>query len=152
MDSCAAFWEGGCRVAELVNVRLEDLKLKGKSPCVLVAGKEGVRDRVELRGYFQHKELAEHLADAAAFVVPSLVTREGQRDGIPTVGVEAWLSRTPVIASLVGGMGEVIKNDETGLVFPPGDSDALAEAVIRLLNSPELQGTIVAGGHVPGRR
>jgi glycosyltransferase involved in cell wall biosynthesis len=131
-----------------VPVRLRILG-EGKQRPVLerLIREQGVRDRVELRGYFQHRELAEHLAQAAAFVVPSLITRGGQRDGIPTVGVEAWLSRTPVIASLVGGMGEVIRSDETGLVFPPGDSDALAEAVIRLLNSPELQDTIVAGGY-----
>jgi glycosyltransferase involved in cell wall biosynthesis len=131
-----------------VPVRLRILG-EGKQRPVLerLIREQGVRDRVELRGYFQHRELAEHLAQAAACVVPSLITRGGQRDGIPTVGVEAWLSRTPVIASLVGGMGEVSRSDETGLVWPPGDSDAVAEAVIRLLNSPELQDTIVAGGY-----
>ncbi len=100
--------------------------------------KNGLSDRVELPGYFQHATLADHLAEASVFVMPSIVTSEGRRDGIPTVVVEAWLSRTPVVASLVGGMAEVIVDGATGLVFASGDSEALATQIIRLLNDDKL--------------
>jgi glycosyltransferase involved in cell wall biosynthesis len=107
---------------------------------------EGVRDRVELPGYFQHQALAAHLAEALAFVMPSKVTSEGQRDGFPTVVVEAWLARTPVIASLVGGMAELIVHDRTGLVFKPDDAEGLADCMERLIGAPELRGTLATEG------
>jgi colanic acid/amylovoran biosynthesis glycosyltransferase len=106
--------------------RLEDL-----------ARAQGIVDRIEMPGYYQHAELAGHLAEAAALVMPSKVVAGGQRDGIPTVVVEAWLARTPVVASLVGGMAEVIEDGRTGLVFSPGDASALAGCVRVLLDSPE---------------
>jgi colanic acid/amylovoran biosynthesis glycosyltransferase len=95
-------------------------------------------DRVELPGYFQHAALADHLAEASIFVMPSIVTPQGRRDGIPTVVVEAWLSRTPVVASLVGGMAEVIIDGKTGLVFPSGDVETLAAQLVRLLEDRGL--------------
>ena len=98
----------------------------------------GLGDRVEMPGYFQHATLADHLAEASIFVMPSIVTPQGRRDGIPTVVVEAWLSRTPIVASLVGGMAEVVIDETTGLVFPSGDEEALAAQIARLLNDEDL--------------
>jgi len=44
-----------------------------------------------------------------------------------------------VIASAVGGIPEIVKHEETGLLFPPGDPQSLAEAIIRLLEDEELR-------------
>ena len=107
----------------------------------------GIRDRVELPGYYQHQKLAEHLAEAALFVMPSRVTPEGLHDGMPTVVVEAWLAHTPVIASLVGGMAEVIIEGETGLVFRPGDVEGLAERIQGLLGSDTMRRDLARDGY-----
>jgi glycosyltransferase involved in cell wall biosynthesis len=107
---------------------------------------EGVGDRVELPGFYQHSELAGHLAEASALVMPSRIAPGGQRDGIPTVVVEAWLAGVPVVASLVGGMAEVIVEGKTGLVFEPEDAGALAARVRDLLESEELGRSLVRGG------
>jgi len=112
-----------------------------------LARSEGVADRIDMPGYYQHAELADHLAEAAALVMPSKVVAGGQRDGIPTVVVEAWLARTPVVASLVGGMAEVIEDGRTGLVFSPGDEGALAACVRRLLDSPETGEKLAEEGY-----
>lgn len=108
---------------------------------------KGLRDRVELPGYFQHASLSSHLAEAAIFVMPSIITPEGRRDGMPTVVVEAWLARTPVVASVVGGMAEVIIDESTGLVYPPGDERALASRITRLLEDEALRKKLVEQGH-----
>lgn len=108
--------------------------------------REALTGVVELPGYYQHGEFARHLAEAAALVVPSKVVKGGQRDGIPTVLVEAWLARTPVVASLVGGMSEVVSDEVTGLVFPPGDAGALAVCLRRLLESETLRTALVENG------
>jgi colanic acid/amylovoran biosynthesis glycosyltransferase len=113
---------------------------------------KGIRDRVELPGYFQHAALSHHLAEAAVFVVPSVITPQGTRDGIPTVLVEAWLSRTPVVASLVGGMAEVITDGRTGLVFPSGDEQKLAARIVRLLEDDELRKTLADEGYKMARK
>jgi glycosyltransferase involved in cell wall biosynthesis len=107
---------------------------------------EKIGDRVEMPGFYQHSELAGHLAEASALIMPSRIAPGGQRDGIPTVVVEAWLARTPVVASLVGGMSEVVVEGKTGLVFDPGDAQALAGRVRELLASDELGSALVNGG------
>lgn len=107
---------------------------------------EGVGALTEIPGYYQQADLAGHLAEATAFVVPSKVAVGGHRDGIPTVMVEAWLSRAPVIASPVGGMGEVLVDGETALVFQPDDSEALARCIRRVLDSQRLRETLSEGG------
>ena len=117
-----------------------------RSRLETLAAAEGVSDRIDMPGYYAHAELAIHLSEASALVMPSRVSAGGQRDGIPTVVVEAWLSRTPVIASLVGGMPEVIVDGDTGLVFEPEDAGALAACVRRLLESDELAITLSAQG------
>jgi glycosyltransferase involved in cell wall biosynthesis len=129
-----------------VDVRV---RILGEGPArrsleALIAA-EGVADRVEMPGFYQHAELARHLAEASALVMPSKVV-DGQRDGMPTVVVEAWLAGVPVVASLVGGMPEVIADGESGVVFEAGNAHALARRVEDLLESTELRDAVVAGG------
>jgi colanic acid/amylovoran biosynthesis glycosyltransferase len=107
---------------------------------------EGIEDRVELPGFYHHAEFAGHLEEALALVMPSRITAGGQRDGIPTVVVEAWLARTPVVASTVGGMSEVVIDGKTAVVFEPGDASALADGMRAVLQSHELRRAVVAGG------
>lgn len=102
---------------------------------------------VEMPGYYQHRELAQHLAEAAAFVMPSKIAAHGFRDGIPTVMVEAWLARTPLVASPVAGMGEVLVADQNALVFTPGDAEALSDCVERLLRDASLSARIASQGY-----
>ena len=135
-----------------INVRLRILGDGGERAALeSLVRRESLDDRVELPGYFQHEELSGHLAEAAMFAVPSVVTSEGQRDGIPTVVVEAWLSETPVVASLVGGMGEVIIDGKTGLVFDPGHVEQLADCIARLTVDGELSRALAVAGRDAAR-
>jgi glycosyltransferase involved in cell wall biosynthesis len=111
-----------------------------------MARENGVEDRLELPGFFQHAEFATHLAEAAALVVPARVTSTGLREGLPTVIAEAWLSGTPVVAAPVGGIPEVVLDGETGLLFPMEDSRALSECILRLLYSAELRQALASAG------
>jgi glycosyltransferase involved in cell wall biosynthesis len=81
---------------------------------------------------------------AAAGVVPSLNEAMGQ------VAVEALLARTPLIASRVGGLADMIRDGETGLHVPPGDADALHHALSRVLTTPALADRLRAAGHRRG--
>lgn len=66
------------------------------------------------------------------FALPSLT------EGIPIALLEACASARPVVASRVGGVPEVIADGEQGLLVPPGDVPALAQAITRLLDDPQL--------------
>ena len=68
--------------------------------------------------------------------MPSIVHSTGDRDGIPTVIMEALLHRLPV-ASDVSGISEVIRNGETGLLVQQKDPDALAKAIRAVLSDRE---------------
>ncbi|MFD0520854.1 glycosyltransferase family 4 protein [Paractinoplanes durhamensis] len=81
---------------------------------------------------------------AAAGVVPSLNEAMGQ------VAVEALLARTPLIASRVGGLADMIRDGESGLHVPPSDPDALHAALERLLTDPDLADRLRTAGYRRG--
>jgi glycosyltransferase involved in cell wall biosynthesis len=66
------------------------------------------------------------------FVLPSL------QEALPYVILEAAALEKPVVASEVGGIRELVRTEETGLLVPPGDPEALAAAVIRLAEDRSL--------------
>jgi 2-deoxystreptamine N-acetyl-D-glucosaminyltransferase/2-deoxystreptamine glucosyltransferase len=59
--------------------------------------------------------------------------------------VEALASGTPVVATAVGGVPEVVRDGVNGLLVPPGSVDALAGALGRLVDDPELRDRLAAG-------
>ena len=96
------------------------------------------RDRVVFTG--RREDVAAITAEIDVAVLPSL--REAQGISI----LEAMARRKPVVASAVGGIPEVLTNGLDGLLVPPADPAALAEACIRLACSPELRGRMGEAG------
>lgn len=76
----------------------------------------------------------------AIAIVPSLSEAFG------VVAVEAMAAGRPVIASAVGGLKDVVRNEETGLLVPPGDAVALRHAIARLLDNPAERKRMGAAG------
>jgi len=96
-------------------------------------------DRVELAGPRPQQEVIELLRGASVFAGPYMVAMDGNRDGLPTVLLEAMALGTPCVATDVTGVPEVIRNEETGLLVRSGDPDALAAALERLLGDAALR-------------
>lgn len=99
---------------------------------------------VELPG--ERRDVPELLAGADAFVLSS------RSEGLPISILEAMSAGLPVVASAVGGVPELVVDGETGLLVPPGDPEALADALGRLLGDAELRRRLGAAGRERAER
>lgn len=91
----------------------------------------GIADRVRWLGVLDQTTLAERYARSAALVIPSV------DEGLGLVAVEAALCETPVIANRSGGLVDVVEDGVTGLLVQPGDPRALAEAIDKVIQTPQ---------------
>jgi glycosyltransferase involved in cell wall biosynthesis len=87
-----------------------------------LAGVLGLAEAVTFRGWVRPAEVAREIADAWALVVPSLWA-----EPLGLVAIEATVRGIPVVASAAGGLGEIVEHGVSGLLFPNGDEEALAE-------------------------
>lgn len=86
------------------------------------------------------QERVKALLDTAdTFVLPCVVAKSGDRDGIPVALMEAMALGVPVVSTNVSGIPELIRNGENGLLVPAGDAEALAQALGRILREPALR-------------
>jgi glycosyltransferase involved in cell wall biosynthesis len=105
-----------------------------------------LQDRVTLEGPMNQIEVVEVYRGATAFVLPCLVTDNGDRDGIPNVLLEAMSMGVPVVSTNVSGIAELIEPGVNGLLVPERDADRVATAIGLLLDEPELRARFAARG------
>jgi glycosyltransferase involved in cell wall biosynthesis len=94
---------------------------------------------VYFHGRQKQERIAQLLQEADVLVAPSVPTKDGRREGIPVVLMEAMSSCVPVIASDLSGIPELVVDQCTGLLTPPGDVTALVEAIERYYHDPVLR-------------
>lgn len=102
---------------------------------------ERARTRVRFWGSRPHSELPERYREATVLAFPSVWS---EPFGIPTV--EAMASGVPVVATRAGGVPEVVEHRRTGLLVAPDDPDALADALLEVLEDPDLAARLGAEG------
>lgn len=100
-----------------------------------------VSSHVSMVGHLPRQEMESRLSAAWVQAVPSRCS-----EGFPLAGVEAMMRGTAVIASASGGLVEIVQDGKTGFLIPPGDVDALAEALRRLLLDRQLAEQMGAAG------
>ena len=100
--------------------------------------KQGSEDRVRFAGVSD--DVAGWLHRADVLVRPSLT------EGLPLTVLEAMASRVCVVASDIAGNADLVRDGESGLLFPAGDAGALAAALDRVISDPEERGRLAAGG------
>ncbi|GGO01000.1 glycosyltransferase family 4 protein [Haloarcula pellucida] len=80
-------------------------------------------------------------------IAADVLVHPSWREGRPTVIYEAMAAKTPVVASSVGGIPEMVVDGETGVLVPPHDPTTLAETLDRLLDDPERLRAMGRAGH-----
>lgn len=118
----------------------------GRPELTAQAARLGLTDRVEFAGRLTHETLPRAYAEADIVVVPSVVDRRGDRDGLPNVVLEAMASARPVVASAISALPSAVRPGQTGLLVPSRDPQALAEALTELIDSPPRRRALGAGG------
>jgi glycosyltransferase involved in cell wall biosynthesis len=98
----------------------------------------GLADMVTFLGAQPHEKVRQAYGRASLFVLPCTVAGNGDRDGIPNVLLEAMASGVPVISTEISGIPELIASERDGLLVPPNEPSKLADAMERILASPEL--------------
>jgi glycosyltransferase involved in cell wall biosynthesis len=104
----------------------------------------GLVDRVRLMGAMAHDQLIDLYRRATVFALLPQITRDGDRDGIPNVLVEAMAACVPVVSTSVSGIPELVEDHRTGLLVQPQDPVAAAAAIERLLRDSELRGELTS--------
>lgn len=130
---------------------LEALALLGEGPAwhfVHIGGGErldqlkaqaerlGLSDRITWLGPQDQTRVIEEYRKADLFVLASRIAKDGDRDGLPNVLMEAQSQALPCVATNVSAIPELIEDGVTGLLTEPGNSVALAQAISHLLASP----------------
>lgn len=96
----------------------------------------GVDNRVTFEGGVSAERIEEFFKSCDALVLPAIVTESGETEGLGVVLLEAMGFHKPVIASSAGGITDIVIDDETGLLSPPGDAVALARTISIAMDDP----------------
>ena len=105
------------------------------------------KDRIRFLGEKTHEELKKIYASADIFVAPSVTAKDGDQEGLGLVLLEAMASGLPVVASKSGGITQIIKDGENGLLCEEKCVWQLAENICALLNDECLYKKIAENGN-----
>lgn len=134
IDACALLREWGCEFqCQIVGV--------GELAGSLTAQIErlGLSEKVSLVGARPQNEVFELMQQATVFAAPYIIGKDGNRDGLPTVLLEAMALGTPCVGTDVTGIPELIRHQETGLIVSQNNAEALAQALQKMLQNPALR-------------
>jgi glycosyltransferase involved in cell wall biosynthesis len=111
-----------------------------------------IAHKIIWRGALTQDQVLAEYRDADIFVLASRVAKNGDRDGLPNVLLEAQSQRLACIATKVGAIPELIKDRDTGILVLPGDIENLALAIETLVRDPALRDTLAAAGYLRARQ
>lgn len=120
------------------------LTLAGTGPereaCERLATELGIRERIHFAGRIDNDRIPELYADADIAINPSTV------DNMPISILEAYASGVPVVTTDVGGIPYIAEHEKTALLVPAKAPEAMADAILRLLDTPSLAESLIVNG------
>ena len=106
----------------------------------------GLSDRVNWLGGLPQTEVLVHYRQADLFVLPSIVSSDGDRDGLPNVLMEAQSQGLACLSTDISGIPELIDHAKTGWLVAEKNSAALRAALVKLITEPELRSKLAEAG------
>jgi glycosyltransferase involved in cell wall biosynthesis len=100
----------------------------------------GLQDSIVFKNHLSNSELMQEYSEAALFVLPS------KEESLGVVLLEAMATGTPIVASNIGGIPDIIEDGQNGYLVNYGDSQAMASSIIKLLSDDKLRGEMGAKG------
>ena len=110
------------------------------------AARLGLGARIDWRGALPQDQVLALYRAADLFVLPSRIARDGDRDGLPNVLMEAQSQGLACLSTRVSAIPELIEDGGTGVLTPPGDVAALTGALARLIRNPQERARLGAAG------
>ena len=110
-----------------------------------------LQNNVVLTGAKPQTQLRGRLAAANVFVLPSVIDPDGGMDNLPTVIMEAMATGLPVVSTNIGGIPEMIIENETGFLVQPGDAAAMADAIENVIYDPSSAAKLGQSGYERAR-
>ncbi len=92
---------------------------------------------IKFAGYLSYNEIKEHLNRSSVFVLPSIIASSGLGDILANSLKEAMAMQVPVITSRMRAIDELVEDGVNGLIVPPRDPEAIADAIEKIFNSPD---------------
>lgn len=103
-------------------------------------------DKIRFIGAQTHDQLKIMYASADVFAAPFITAADGDKEGLSVVVLEALASGLPIVASGVGGVGELLDDRETALLCDEKNIDQLTEAILEVLHDDELAARLRKNG------
>lgn len=107
----------------------------------------GLQNRVVLSGTKPQSQVRHHLAAANVFVLPSVIDPDGGMDNLPTVIMEAMATGLPIVSTNLGGIPEMVVENETGFLVQPGDVESMADGIQNLISDCSLAERLGQSGY-----
>ena len=98
-----------------------------------ILARDNIQGKVALLRWVENKELPRYLNDIKVLVLPSY------REGVPNIVLESMACGTPVLATPVGGIPDLIRDGETGFIMEDNSPECIARNLIRALTHPDLE-------------
>ncbi|HVU56184.1 MAG TPA: oligosaccharide flippase family protein [Puia sp.] len=120
------------------------LTMVGEGPlledCKKLVRELRIEENVGFAGVLQPEKIADLVSESLAFVQHSRTAANGDSEGTPVAVLEAGAGGLPVIATRHAGIPDVVVEGHTGLLVEEGDIDGMSQAMIRILDAPDLAG------------
>ena len=107
-----------------------------------MARRLGIESHVRFLGYQSQSQVRELLGQSDVFAMASFA------EGVPVVLMEAMAAEVPVVATRIAGIPELVDDGQCGFLVAPGDGQALADRIGKLLDNPEMRNAMAAAGRL----
>ena len=99
----------------------------------------GLEECVFFLGAQSFDKVLEKYRNADIFILPCVIAEDGSRDISPNALIEAMAMKLPVISTNITGIPEIVEDGLSGILAPPHDENALAEAIVKLIENDNLR-------------